>query len=188
MRIVALVSGSGTTLQAVLNAVAQGRIVAQIVAVGADQPCGGVERAKAAGVPTFVVTPQAHPDRPAWNRALQHEVRKHNPDLVLLAGFMRILDAEFVHAFAPNLINTHPALLPSFPGAHGVRDALTYGVKITGATVHRVVPEVDAGQILAQVSVPVLTGDDELTLHERIKIAERELVVQTLAELVSAVN
>lgn len=186
MRIVALVSGSGTTLQAVLEAVHAGRIDARVVAVGADKPCAGLTRAAEAGAETFVVQPSDHPDRPAWNRALQAAVEQHRPDLVLLAGFMRILDAEFVAAFAPNLINTHPALLPSFPGAHGVRDALAHGVKITGATVHRVVPEVDAGQILAQVAVPVLTDDDEATLHERIKVAERELFVTTVAELAAA--
>lgn len=183
MRIVALVSGSGTTLQALLDAVAAGRIDATVVAVGADKDCHGLERAQAAGAATFVVEPAEHPDRPTWNRALQEIVAGHQPDLVLLAGFMRILDEEFVTAFAPALINTHPALLPSFPGAHGVRDALAHGVKITGATVHRVVPEVDAGQILGQVAVPVLPDDDEATLHERIKMAERELFVDVVAEL-----
>ncbi|MDO5617578.1 phosphoribosylglycinamide formyltransferase [Kocuria sp.] len=188
MRLVALVSGSGTTLQAVVDAVADGRIPAQVVAVGADKPCQGLERARAAGAQTFVVEPVAYPDRASWNRGLQQAVAHHKPDLVLLAGFMRIVDAEFVAAFAPHLINTHPALLPSFPGAHGVRDALAHGVKITGATVHRVVPEVDSGEILAQVAVPVLSDDDQETLHERIKVAERELFVETVAELVTAVN
>lgn len=188
MRIVALVSGSGTTLQTVLEAVADGRIPAQVVAVGADKPCQGLERAQRAGAQIFAVEPSAYPDRHAWNRGLQAAVAEHQPDLVLLAGFMRILDAEFVAAFAPDLINTHPALLPSFPGAHGVRDALAHGVKITGATVHRVVPEVDAGEILAQVAVPVLDDDDESSLHERIKVAERELYVATVSELVAAVN
>ncbi|NKE09048.1 MULTISPECIES: phosphoribosylglycinamide formyltransferase [Kocuria] len=188
MRIVALVSGSGTTLQAVLDALTDGRIPAQVVAVGADKPCQGLERAAQAGAQTFVVEPAAYPNRSAWNRGLQAAVAEHQPDLVLLAGFMRILDAEFVAAFAPDLINTHPALLPSFPGAHGVRDALAHGVKVTGATVHRVVPEVDAGEILAQVAVPVLSDDDESSLHERIKMAERELYVETVSKLVAAVN
>ncbi|NHU85268.1 phosphoribosylglycinamide formyltransferase [Kocuria sp. JC486] len=183
MRIVALVSGSGTTLQAVLDAVAEGRIDANVVAVGADKDCHGLERAQGAGADTFLVEPSAYPDRPAWNRALQQAVERHEPDLVLLAGFMRILDEEFVTAFAPALINTHPALLPSFPGAHGVRDALAHGVKITGATVHRVTAAVDSGQILGQVAVPVLADDDEATLHERIKTAERDLFVDVVAEL-----
>lgn len=188
MRLVALVSGSGTTLQAVIDAIVQDRIHAEIVAVGADKPCQGLQRAQAAGAQTFVVQPADHPDRAAWNRALQSAVASHHPDLVLLAGFMRILDAEFVAAFAPDLINTHPALLPAFPGAHGVRDALAHGVKITGATVHRVVPEVDAGEILAQVAVPVLDDDDESTLHERIKVAERDLFVETVARLTAVVD
>lgn len=188
MRIVALVSGSGTTLQAVLDAADNGHIPAHVVAVGADKPCQGIERARGKNIETFVVDPREYPDRYHWNRALQTAVADHHPDLVLFAGFMRIVDAQFVETFAPELINTHPALLPSFPGAHGVRDALEYGVKITGATVHRVVAEVDAGHILAQVAVPVMPGDDESTLHERIKIAERELLVETIYELATTVN
>lgn len=183
MRLVILLSGSGTTAQALLDAVADGRIPAEIVAVGADKDCAGLERARSAGVEPFLVAPSSYPDRPSWNRALQAAVAEREPDLVILAGFMRILDAEFVAAFADRLINTHPALLPSFPGAHGVRDALAHGVKLTGATVHRVVPEVDAGQILAQTAVAVLPEDDEDSLHERIKVAERELLVDTVAQL-----
>lgn len=186
MRLVILLSGSGTTAQALLDAVADGRIPAQIVAVGADKDCAGLERARAAGIEAFQVAPSEFADRPGWNRGLQEAVAAREPDLVVLAGFMRILDAEFVAAFADRLINTHPALLPSFPGAHGVRDALAHGVKVTGATVHRVVPEVDAGQILAQVAVPVLPQDDEASLHERIKVAERELLVETVAGLARA--
>lgn len=183
MRLVILLSGSGTTAQALLDAVADGRIPAEIVAVGADKDCAGLERARAAGVEAFLVAPSSYPDRPGWNRGLQAAVAEREPDLVILAGFMRILDAEFVAAFSDRMINTHPALLPSFPGAHGVRDALAHGVKITGATVHRVVPEVDAGQILAQTAVAVLPEDDEDSLHERIKAAERELLVDTVAQL-----
>jgi phosphoribosylglycinamide formyltransferase-1 len=183
MRLVILLSGPGTTAQALLDAVADGRIPAEIVAVGADKDCAGLERARSAGVEPFLVAPSSYPDRPSWNRALQAAVAEREPDLVILAGFMRILDTEFVAAFADRLVNTHPALLPSFPGAHGVRDALAHGVKITGATVHRVVPEVDAGQILAQTAVAVLPDDDEDSLHERIKVAERELLVDTVARL-----
>ncbi|WP_144793498.1 phosphoribosylglycinamide formyltransferase [Kocuria palustris] len=184
MRLVILVSGSGTTAQALIDAVADGRIAAEIAAVGADKDCTGLERAAAAGIETFRVAPSSYQDRPSWNRALQEAVAAREPDLVILAGFMRILDEEFVAAFRDRLINTHPALLPSFPGAHGVRDALAHGVKITGATVHRVVPEVDAGRILAQTAVAVRDDDDEGSLHERIKVAERELLVETVAELV----
>lgn len=183
MRIVVLVSGSGTTLQALLDAVDEHRIPARIVAVGADQQCRGLQRAEEAGAQTFAVAPSSFGDRAAWNRGLQQAVDGFAPDLVVLAGFMRILDAEFVAAFRGRIINTHPALLPSFPGAHGVRDALAHGVKITGATVHRVVPAVDAGEILAQMAVTVRPDDDEASLHERIKAAERELLVDTVARI-----
>ncbi|WP_309125736.1 phosphoribosylglycinamide formyltransferase [Kocuria sp.] len=183
MRIVVMVSGSGTNLQAVLDAVREDRIDVEIAAVGADKPCTGLERAQAAGVETFLVRPGDHPDRAQWNRALQRAVEDHAPDRVLFAGFMRIVDAGFVEAFAGRIVNTHPSLLPSFPGAHAVRDALAHGVKVTGVTVHEVVADVDAGPILAQAAVPVLTDDDEDRLHERIKAAERELLVDTLGAL-----
>ncbi|WP_298590948.1 phosphoribosylglycinamide formyltransferase [uncultured Kocuria sp.] len=180
MRIVVMVSGSGTNLQAVLDAVREGRIDVEIAAVGADKPCTGLDRAQQAGVETFVVRPGDHPDRTRWNRALQEAVAAREPDRIVFAGFMRIVDAEFVEAFAGRIINTHPSLLPSFPGAHAVRDALAQGVKVTGVTVHEVVADVDAGPILAQAAVPVEDGDTEAQLHERIKAAERELLVRTL--------
>jgi phosphoribosylglycinamide formyltransferase-1 len=180
MRIVVMVSGSGTNLQAVLDAVQDGRIDVEIAAVGADRPCAGLERARRAGVETFLVRPGDHPDRTRWNRALQEAVAAREPDRVLFAGFMRIVDAEFVEAFAGRIVNTHPSLLPSFPGAHAVRDALAHGVKVTGVTVHEVVADVDAGPILAQAAVPVEDGDTESQLHERIKTAERDLLVRTL--------
>lgn len=183
MRIVVLVSGSGTNLQAVLDAVREARIGVEVVAVGADKACAGLDRARAAGVETFLVRPAEHPDRARWNRALQDAVAAHAPDRVLFAGFMRIVDAGFVEAFAGRILNTHPSLLPSFPGAHAVRDALAHGVKVTGVTVHEVVADVDAGPILAQAAVPVLPDDDEARLHERIKAAERELLVETLGGL-----
>ncbi len=183
MRIVVMVSGSGTNLQAVLDAVREDRIDVEIAAVGADKPCTGLERAQAAGVETFLVRPGDHPDRAQWNRALQRAVEDRAPDRVLFAGFMRIVDAGFVEAFAGRIVNTHPSLLPSFPGAHAVRDALAHGVKVTGVTVHEVVADVDAGPILAQAAVPVLADDDEDRLHERIKAAERELLVDTLGAL-----
>ncbi len=176
MRIVVMVSGSGTNLQAVLDAVREGRIDVEIAAVGADKPCTGLERARQAGIETFLVRPGDHPDRTRWNRALQEAVAARQPDRVLFAGFMRIVDPAFVEAFAGRIINTHPSLLPSFPGAHAVRDALAHGVKVTGVTVHEVVADVDAGPILAQAAVPVEEEDTEASLHERIKGAERELL------------
>jgi phosphoribosylglycinamide formyltransferase-1 len=184
MRILVLVSGSGTNLQAVIDAVREGRLDAEIAAVGSDVPgCGGLERAAAAGIRTFTVPPADFASRPEWNRALEEAVAANNPDVVLLAGFMRILDAEFVARFEGRLVNTHPALLPSFPGAHGVRDAMAHGVKVTGVTVHLVDSGVDTGPILAQAAVPVLDDDTEESLHERIKVEERRLLVETLAKL-----
>ncbi|TJY72499.1 phosphoribosylglycinamide formyltransferase [Arthrobacter sp. CAU 1506] len=184
MRIVVLVSGSGTNLQAVIDAVREGRLEAEIAAVGSDVPgCRGLERAAAAGIQTFTVAPAGFASRPEWNRALEEAVAAYNPEVVLLAGFMRILDAEFVSRFEGRLVNTHPALLPSFPGAHGVRDAMAHGVKVTGVTVHLVDSGVDTGPILAQAAVPVLDDDTEESLHERIKVEERRLLVETLAKL-----
>jgi phosphoribosylglycinamide formyltransferase-1 len=184
MRIVVLVSGSGTNLQAVIDAVRDGRLDAEIAAVGSDVPgCRGLKRAAEAGIQTFTVAPADFATRPEWNRALEEAVASNHPDVVLLAGFMRILDADFVARFEGRLVNTHPALLPSFPGAHGVRDALAHGVKITGVTVHLVDSGVDTGPILAQAAVPVLEDDTEEALHERIKVEERRLLVETLAQL-----
>lgn len=183
MRLVVLVSGSGTNLQAMIDALHQGDVEVDIAAVGADKECAGLDRARAAGIDTFVVPLSEHPDREQWNRALQRRVASYRPDRVVFAGFMRIVDAEFVSVFPGRIINTHPSLLPSFPGAHAVRDALAYGVKVTGATVHEVVADVDAGPILAQVAVPVAEDDTEAVLHERIKSAERTLLVNALARL-----
>lgn len=183
MRLVVLVSGSGTNLQAMIDALHQGDVEVDIAAVGADLACAGLDRARAAGIDTFVVPLSEYPDREQWNRALQRRVASYHPDRVVFAGFMRIVDAEFVSVFPGRIINTHPSLLPSFPGAHAVRDALAYGVKVTGATVHEVVADVDAGPILAQVAVPVAEDDTEAVLHERIKSAERTLLVNALAKL-----
>ncbi|WP_218222111.1 phosphoribosylglycinamide formyltransferase [Nesterenkonia sp. Act20] len=184
MRIVVLVSGSGTNLQAVIDAVQEGRLSLEIAAVGTDVPgCGGVQRAESAGIPTFAVPLARGGDRAAWNRELCAAVRQHRPDLVVSSGFMRILGAEFLQRVGAPIINTHPALLPSFPGAHAVRDALAHGVRITGCTVHEVDAGVDTGPIIAQEAVPVLADDDQDALHERIKAAERRLLVQTLEEI-----
>jgi phosphoribosylglycinamide formyltransferase-1 len=183
-RIVALVSGSGTNLQALLDACAEPSFGATIVAVGADRAdIEGLARAERAGVPTFVVSPKEHADRQAWDHALADAIAGHAPGLIVSAGFMRILGPEVLARFPQRIINTHPALLPSFPGAHGVRDALAYGAKLTGVTVHVVDAGVDTGPIVAQAAVPVLAGDDEEKLHERIKSVERTLLVETVGRL-----
>lgn len=184
-RIVVLASGSGTLLQSVLDAAAAGRLDAEVVAVGTDVPgVMAVARAKQAGIPVFVERPADHPDRRSWDDALLVRLSALDPDWVVSAGFMRILGPAVVDAFPGRIINTHPALLPAFAGAHGVRDALRYGVKVTGCTVHVVDHGVDTGPILAQRAVDVLPGDDEGSLHERIKEVERTLLVDTLAQLI----
>lgn len=179
-RVVVLVSGSGTLLQALLDAGAP----AQVVAVGADRPgIEGLARAERAGIPTFVLRVADHPDRAAWDTALAKTVAAHRPDLVVSAGFMKILGPGFLAGAGAPVVNTHPALLPSFPGVHGVADALAYGVKVTGATVHLVDEGMDTGPVLAQAAVPIEPGDTVATLHERIKIEERRLLVGTVAAL-----
>lgn len=181
MRIVVLVSGSGTNLQAVIDAVKTGELELEIAAVGSDMPdCGGLQRATTAGIATFAVPLVKGGDRSAWNRELRDAVSDYAPDLVVSSGFMRILGAEFLEGISAPIINTHPAILPSFPGAHAVRDALSHGVKITGCTVHQVDAGVDTGPIIAQEAVRVEPGDDQESLHERIKQQERALLVQTL--------
>ena len=180
-RVVVLASGSGTLLQSLIDAVAEGRLAVDIVAVGSDVAgAPAVDRAVAAGITTFVEAPSDFVDRMSWNTALLKRLSELAPDWIVSAGFMRILGAEIVDAFEGRIINTHPALLPSFPGAHGVRDALAYGVKVTGCTVHLVDHGVDTGPILAQQAVEIRDDDDEATLHERIKTVERALLIQTL--------
>ena len=184
-RLVVLASGSGTLLQSVIDAAATGSLPAEIVAVGSDVPgVMALTRAEQAGIPVFVERPADYPDRPAWDAALLARLLSHDPDWVVSAGFMRILGPSVVDAFPGRIVNTHPALLPAFAGAHGVRDALRYGVKVTGCTVHVVDHGVDTGPILAQRAVEVLPGDDEASLHERIKEVERTLLVETLAQLI----
>ncbi|WP_404321404.1 phosphoribosylglycinamide formyltransferase [Arthrobacter luteolus] len=184
MRIVVLVSGTGSNLQTVLDAVAAGELDVEIAAVGADRNATyGIERAAAAGYETFVVNFKDYPVRADWNRALTEKVASYDPDVVLSSGFMRIVDEHFINTFEGRYVNTHPALLPSFPGAHGVRDALAYGVKVTGCTVHIADAGVDTGPILAQAAVEVLDGDTEETLHERIKVQERRLLIETLSKI-----
>lgn len=177
-RVVVLLSGAGSNLRALLAAHDDAAYGARVVAVVSDKVgVGGLEIARAAGVPTAVVAPADFDDRAAWDRALARSVGVFAPDLVVSAGFMRILGAEFLAAYGGRTVNTHPALLPSFPGAHGVRDALAYGVRVTGATFHVVDAGVDTGPIVAQTAVDVRDGDDEASLHERIKVAEREMLV-----------
>jgi len=184
LRLVVLVSGAGTLLQSLLDAQSAGRLDATVQAVGSDRPgVEGLSRAEAAGVPTFVHPLERGADRAAWDTELTGLVAAHDPDLVVSAGFLKLLGPTFLARFGDRIINTHPALLPSFPGLHGVRDALAAGVKVTGATVFRVDAGVDTGRILAQEAVPVLDGDDEETLHERIKVVERRLLVQTVNDL-----
>jgi phosphoribosylglycinamide formyltransferase-1 len=180
-----LVSGSGTNLQALIDAIASDPgYGARVVAVGADREgIAGLERAARAGLPTFVRRVKDYPDRAAWDLALAQAVCDHEPDLVISAGFMKIVGKEFLARFGGRFVNTHPALLPSFPGAHGVRDALAYGVKVTGCTVHFVDDGVDTGPIIAQGVVEVRDDDDEGALHERIKDVERRLLVDVVGRL-----
>ncbi|MFD2421514.1 phosphoribosylglycinamide formyltransferase [Amycolatopsis pigmentata] len=184
VRLVVLASGSGTLLQALLDATARPGYPAEVVAVGTDR--AGVEalaRATRAGVPEFTVRLDDHPDRAAWDKALTEAVGAYQPDLVVSAGFLKILGAAFLERFANRVINTHPALLPSFPGMHAVADALALGVKVTGSTVHFVDAGVDTGPIIAQEAVPVESDDDEALLHERIKVVERRLLVDVVERL-----
>lgn len=181
LRVVVLVSGSGTLLQALLDAQSESSTPWRVVAVGADRDAiEGLERAERAGVPTFITRVRDFPDRGAWDRALADQVAACEPDLVVSAGFMKLVGAAFLDRFGGRFINTHPALLPSFPGAHGVRDALAYGVKVTGCTVFEVDAGVDTGRIIDQVPIRVLDTDTEESLHERIKVAERALLLTTV--------
>jgi len=186
-RVAVLLSGTGSLCAALLAAADDPDYPAAVVAVGSDRDAEGLEHARRRGLPTFVCAVSDHPDRASWDRALAAELAAVEPDLVVSAGFMKIVGPAVLAAFGGRLINTHPALLPAFPGAHAVRDALAAGVPVTGATVHVVDAGVDTGPVLAQHEVAVLPGDDEARLHERIKDVERELLVQTVAELVPAV-
>jgi phosphoribosylglycinamide formyltransferase-1 len=184
-RLVVLVSGAGTNLQALLDACTDPAYGATVVAVGADRDgIEGLARAERAGVPTFVLPLREFADRDAWDRALADAVASYDPDLVVLAGFMKLVGPAFLDRFAGRTVNTHPALLPAFPGAHGVRDALAYGVHVTGCTVLLVDAGVDSGPVVAQAAVPVEPGDDEKSLHERIKGVERGLLVDVVGRMV----
>lgn len=182
-RVVVLVSGTGTLLQALLDAAGSG-YPAEVVAVGADRTgTGGLRRAERRGLPTFVVELAQHPDRCSWDSALTEAVAAHQPDLVVTAGFMRLLGPAFLDRFGGRILNSHPALLPAFPGPRAVADALAHGVRVTGTTVHLVDAGVDTGPIVAQRALEVLPEDTEQRLHERIKIVERRLLVDVIADL-----
>jgi phosphoribosylglycinamide formyltransferase-1 len=184
-RLVVLVSGAGTNLQALLDATADPAYGARVVAVGSDRTgIEGLARAERLDVPTFVCRVRDHPSRADWDRDLAAKVQAYEPDLVVLAGFMKLMGAAFLAQFGGRIVNTHPALSPSFPGMHAPEEALAHGVRVTGATLFFVDDGVDDGPIIAQVAVPVLADDDVETLHERIKTRERVMLVETIGRMV----
>jgi len=180
--VVVLISGSGSNLRALLDATLNPTFPMRVLAVGSDNPCSGLEHAELFGIPTFVVSPANFDSREAWAEMLLENVNYFEPDLTVLAGFMRVLPANFVRALSPNLINTHPSLLPLFPGAHAVRDALAAGVTETGVTIHTVDEGVDTGPMLAQERLAVLADETQHELHERIKVIERKLLVKVVRD------
>ena len=187
-RVVVLLSGTGSLCEALLTAAEDPGYPAAVVAVVSDRDAPGLEHARRRGIPTSTCTLRDHLDRAAWDRALAAAIGAHRPDLVVSAGFMKIVGPAVLDAFGGRLLNTHPALLPAFPGAHAVRDALAAGAEVTGSTVHWVDAGVDTGPVIAQREVPVLRGDDEARLHERIKDVERELLVETVARVVTGLG
>ena len=186
-RVAVLLSGTGSLCAALFAATDDPAYPAEVVVVGSDRAADGLEHARRRGIPTFTCALREHPDRAAWDRALAGALAAYRPDLVVSAGFMKLVGPAVLEAFGGRLINTHPALLPAFPGAHAVRDALAAGATVTGATVHLVDAGLDTGRVLAQREVAVRPDDDdEASLHERIKDVERELLVETVAQLVTA--
>jgi phosphoribosylglycinamide formyltransferase-1 len=183
LRVAVLISGQGSNLAALLEAGQDPGYPARVVVVGADRPAAGLAVAREAGIPTFVDRLRDYPDRAAWDSGLTDHVAGHRPDLVVSAGFLKLTGPAFLAAFAGRFVNTHNALLPAFPGIHGPRDALAYGVKITGATLFFVDDGVDTGPIVAQVPVPVRPDDTEDSLTERIKQAERRQLVEVVGRL-----
>lgn len=183
-RLVVLISGTGSNLAALLAAQQDPAYPARVVGVVSDRAdAGGLDIARAAGVPTAVVAPGDFPDREAWNAGTAEAIAVFGPDLVVSAGFMRILGAPVLSRWPDRVVNTHPALLPSFPGAHAVRDALAYGAKVTGSTLHVVDAGTDTGPVIAQVAVDIRPGEDESALHERIKVAERAMLVDWVGRI-----
>lgn len=179
---VVLASGTGSLLESLLKA-AVGDYPARVVAVGTDRDCRALEIAAASSLPGYIIPLAEYPDRSAWDAAITRATAAHEPDLVVSAGFMKILGPQFLSRFTGRVVNTHPALLPAFPGAQAVPESLAYGVRVTGCTVHLVDAGVDTGPILAQEAVAVIDGDDEASLHERIKVVERRLLVEVLAAM-----
>ncbi|MCR2801837.1 MULTISPECIES: phosphoribosylglycinamide formyltransferase [unclassified Microbacterium] len=183
LRVAVLISGAGSNLRALLEATTDPAFPAQVVVVGADRQAAGLAHADHFGIPSFVVPWRGAAEREAWGEQLQQQLERWQPDLVVLSGLMKLLPAAVVEAWSPRIVNTHPAYLPEFPGAHGVRDALAAGAARTGASVIVVDSGVDSGPILAQERVPVLPEDDEHTLHERIKPVERRLLIDVVRRI-----
>ena len=183
LKLLVLISGSGSNLRALLEATHDDAFPAEIIAVGADTDASGLAHADEFDISSFVLKPAEFSSREAWGDALIETIEVFQPDLVVCAGFMRILPANVVARFSPNLINMHPALLPLYPGAHAVRDALADGATTTGATVHIVDEGVDTGPVIRQIEVAIEPSDTEATLHERIKTVERRLIVETVREI-----
>ncbi|MFD2674427.1 phosphoribosylglycinamide formyltransferase [Gulosibacter bifidus] len=185
LNVVVLISGTGSNLRALLEAIDDAErtgtpMGARVVAIGADTPEANLALATERGIPTFVVRPRDYENRAAWGDALLQEVQRFTPDLTILSGFMRLVPPAFVEALAPALLNTHPAFLPEFPGAHAVRDAMAAGATQTGATIMIVDNGVDTGPIIEQQRIPIHPEDTEATLHERIKVVERDLLIRTV--------
>ncbi|MFS0712775.1 phosphoribosylglycinamide formyltransferase [Microbacterium sp. 2P01SA-2] len=183
LTVAVLISGGGSNLRALLEAAVEPGFPARVVVVGADRPADGLAHADAFNIPTFAVPFREYETREEWGDELLRQLEAWAPDLIVLSGLMRLLPVAVVDAWAPRIINTHPAYLPEFPGAHGVRDALAAGAGQTGASVIVVDAGVDTGPILAQERVPVLPGDDETTLHERIKPVERRLLIDVVRRI-----
>lgn len=183
LTVAVLISGAGSNLRALLEAAAHPDFPARVIAVGADREADGLAHAEDFGIPTFTVAYSSFPSREAWGEELAEQLDAWNPDLIVLSGLMRLLPASLVARYAPRIVNTHPAYLPEFPGAHGVRDALAAGVDRTGASVIVVDDGVDSGPILAQERIPVLPGDTESSLHERIKPVERRLLIDVVRRI-----
>ncbi len=183
LRLVVLISGAGSNLLSLLEACQAEGFPAEVVAVGADRNASGLAHAESRGISTFIVDWADYPDRETWGDALLERIREWTPDLVVHSGFMRIVPPRVVDALAPRMINTHPAYLPEFPGAHAVRDALAAGATQTGASIIIIDSGIDSGPVIAQERVPVLAGDSEASLHDRIKTIERQLLVRTILDI-----